>query len=128
MQVHFDRSHNRASRQTREEASGAVRRERTADSRSKTASLARKVFKVKFSQHLQLEKPKIASRTWARPNPSDARAVLVVTRDETRAQQLAPKKVHSTHRSENNIPLMRSLKWKESPKCRREMGQKNRKK
>ncbi len=39
-------------------------------------------------------------------HPSDALAVLVVTRDETRARQLAPTKVHSTYRSENNIPLI----------------------
>ncbi len=51
----------------RKEASGAVRKRRTADSRSKTVNLARRVSSVKFSQYLQFEMPKIVSRAWARP-------------------------------------------------------------
>ncbi len=51
----------------REEASRVARQGRKADSWSKTVGLACKAFKVKFSQYLQLEMPKIASHPWARP-------------------------------------------------------------
>ncbi len=51
----------------RKEAPRIARQGRTADSRSKTVSLACRVLSVKFSQYLQFEMTKIGSRAWARP-------------------------------------------------------------
>ncbi len=98
----------------REVASGAARWWRTADSRSKTASLARKVLRVKFSQYLQLEMPKIASRAWARPTHLThlpCWSTLAMRWEHGGWHRL--KSIPLTARR-ITIPQMRSLKWKES--------------
>ncbi len=82
------------------------RRGRTADSRSKTESLARKVFKVKFSQYLQLEMPKITSRAWARPTH-----LTHLPCAGLHSQWGESKSPFPLTARRNNIPRMRSLKW-----------------
>ncbi len=91
----------------RKEASGAARRGRMADSRSKTASLACRDFSVKFSQYLQFEMPKIASRAWARPTHL-THLPCAGLRTPVGIDQIP---FPLTARI-NNIPRMRLLKWK----------------
>ncbi len=96
----------------RKEASGAARRGRTADSRSKNVSLACRVLSVKLLLYLQFEMPKIASCAWARPTHRTHLpfgSSFAMRREHGGWHRL---KSISTYCKENIIPRMRSLKWK----------------
>ncbi len=78
----------------RKKASGAAQRGRTADSQSKTESLARWVLNFKILAVFAGRNAKNSVSCMGQAHTFDTLTVLVFTRDEARARRLASTKVH----------------------------------